>query len=113
VQGQGLFVQGHGAYLLAQGARNVPEVDQGVGSPRLVLECFVQPEALLMQLQGLPGFATFKGCDAKVAQGVGHAPPVLELLPECKAFSEQILRPGEVTPALSQWPLFLGVLQVF
>jgi hypothetical protein len=67
VQGEGLLVQGHGASLLAQGARNVPKVDQGEGLTRLVLECFVKPEAFLVQLQGVPGFATFERCDAKVA----------------------------------------------
>ena len=66
MQGQGLLVQGHGATLLAQGARDVPEVDQDEGLTRLVLECFLKRKAFLVQLQGVLGVAAFERRDAKI-----------------------------------------------
>src|SRR5829696_1712856 len=96
MQGQRLLIQGYGATLLAQGTRNVPEVDQDEGLSRLILECLVKPEAFLVQLKGVLSIAAFKRRDAKIVKGVGHAPPVLEFLPERKGFPEQIRRPGEV-----------------
>ena len=81
MQNQGLLVEGHGAYLIARRARHVSEVDQGEGLPCLVFQAFVKSEALLVQLQGVPGLATFERRDTEVAQRVRYALPVLEFLP--------------------------------